>query len=78
VDFSDHEYEPFGSRHEVYGTVDDSVIEEINKVFEVEREEARADDRPEPTRSAVLEMLLRKGLKAYEQERNQRSLPRKV
>jgi len=37
----------------------------LKEVYETEKKEAEAEDKPEPSFSQVLEMILRKGIKAY-------------
>jgi len=49
----------------VEGVVEKDVYEDFKRVYELECEAAAKSDRGKPSRSEILEMLLRKGLKAY-------------
>lgn len=49
----------------IEGTIDRQVFMTIKDVYETEKREAEAEDKPEPSFSQVLEMILRKGIKAY-------------
>jgi hypothetical protein len=44
------------------------VFEEFRKIYQMEVERAEAEDRAGPSTSRVLEMLVRKGIKAYKRE----------
>ena len=57
------------TRVRVEGTVAKSVLEEFRRICELEVQRAEAEDKWEPNASRVLEMLLRKGIKAYKAER---------
>ena len=59
---------PVGTRIRVAGTVDREVAEKLNKILADEKQRAKLEDRPLPDGSAILEMLLRKGIRAYEKE----------
>jgi hypothetical protein len=45
--------------------VSEDVIRAIRRILELERAEAERSDRAKPSLSATVEMLLRKGIKAY-------------
>jgi hypothetical protein len=62
---NEDEEEAYATKLRVEGVVEKSVYEEFKKVYMLECEAAAKDDRCKPSRSEVLEMLLRKGLKAY-------------
>jgi len=53
----------------IEGTIDRHVFESIKEVYETEKKEAEAEDKPEPSFSQVLEMILRKGIKAYKSKK---------
>jgi len=53
----------------IEGTIDRHVFESIKEVYEAEKKEAEAEDKPEPSFSQVLEMILRKGIKAYKSKK---------
>jgi len=59
------------TRIKIEGTIDRAVFEEFKSVYALEIEKAEAEDRVEPSVSHVLEMLLRKGIKAYKAEKRQ-------
>ena len=44
------------------------MFEEFRKIYQLEIERAEAEDRAGPSTSRVLEMLVRKGIKAYKRE----------
>ncbi len=53
----------------VEGTIDRKVFETIKEIYELEKREAESEDKPEPSFSHVLEMILRKGSKAYKNKK---------
>lgn len=53
------------TRIKIEGTIDKRVFEEFKRVYELEVERAEVEDRVQPSVSHVVEMLLRKGIKAY-------------
>ena len=53
----------------VEGTVAKFVFDEFRRVCELESQRAEAEDKVRPNSSHVLEMLLRKGIKAYRAEK---------
>jgi len=53
----------------IEGTIDRHVFESLKEVYETEKREAEAEDKPEPSFSQVLEMILRKGIKAYKSKK---------
>lgn len=50
------------------GTIDKAVFEEFRRIYQMEIEKAEAEDKAGPSTSRVLEMLVRKGIKAYKRE----------
>jgi len=61
----DEEKRQLQTRIKIEGTVDRKVFENFKHVLMLETEKAEAEDRAEPSVSHVLEMLLRKGIKTY-------------
>jgi len=59
------EVETFHSKRLLQATVSEDVIRAIRRILELERAEAERNDRAKPSLSATVEMLLRKGIKAY-------------
>jgi len=59
------EYKPIGTRIKIEGTIDSAVYDAVHKVLEKEKQKAENEDKRTPNLSEILEMLLRKGLKAY-------------
>lgn len=57
------------TRVKIEGTISKSVLEELRVILELEAKKAELEDKVQPTVSHVLEMLLRKGIKAYKRER---------
>ena len=53
----------------IEGTIDRQVFVNLKEVYETEKKEAEAEDKPEPSFSQVLEMILRKGIKAYKSKK---------
>jgi hypothetical protein len=49
----------------IEGTIDKRVFEEFKRIYGLEVERAEVEDRVQPSVSHVVEMLLRKGIKAY-------------
>jgi len=64
------EVETFHSKRLLQATVSEDVIRAIRRILELERAEAERSDRAKPSLSAIVEMLLRKGIKAYHAETN--------
>ena len=62
---SEDEEETYNTKLRVEGVVEKEVYKEFKQVYDRECEAALKNDRSKPSRSEVLEMLLRKGLKAY-------------
>lgn len=56
------------TRIKIEGTVSKSVLEELRRICELEAEKAELEDKVQPIMSHVLEMLLRKGIKAYKRQ----------
>ena len=56
------------TRVKIEGTISKSVLEELKQICELEAEKAELEDKVQPTVSHVLEMLLRKGIKAYKRQ----------
>jgi len=61
----DEEKRQLQTRIKIEGTVDKKVFENFKHVLMLETEKAEDEDRAEPSVSHVLEMLLRKGIKTY-------------
>ena len=59
----------FATRIKIEGTIDKAVFEEFKGIYELEIQKAEAEDRVQPSISHILEMLLRKGIKAYKLEK---------
>ncbi len=57
------------TRVKVEGTVAKSVFDEFRRIHELEIRRAEAEDKAEPSVSHVLEMLLRKGIRAYKEDK---------
>ena len=51
----------------IVATVDRKLCEEMERIHEQEFEVAKAEDRAEPDWSNTLEMLMKKGVRAYRQ-----------
>jgi len=51
----------------IAATVDKILLEEMELVHELEAQRARQEDRSEPDWSNTIEMLLKKGVRAYRQ-----------
>jgi len=49
----------------IEGTIDKQVFVNLREIYELEKKEAEAEDKPEPSFSQVLEMILRKGIKVF-------------
>jgi len=49
----------------IEGTIDRQVFMSLKEIYETEKRQAETEDKPEPSFSQVLEMILRKGIKAY-------------
>jgi uncharacterized protein (UPF0335 family) len=56
------------TRIKIEGTVSKSVLEELRRICKLEAEKAELEDKVQPIMSHVLEMLLRKGIKAYKRQ----------
>ena len=61
----ENEVETFHSKRLLQATVSEDVIRAIRRILELERAEAERSDRAKPSLSAIVEMLLRKGIKVY-------------
>lgn len=66
---NDEEKTQLRTRIKVEGTIDKVVFEGFKRILTLEIEKAEAEDKVQPTVSHVLEMLLRKGIKAYKTEK---------
>lgn len=67
----DEEKRQLNTRIKIEGTVDIAVFEEFKRIYELENEKAQAEDKVQPSVSHILEMLLRKGIRAYKTEKKQ-------
>jgi len=56
---------PPNTKVRVVATVDRKLCEEMKQIHEQEVQKAKREDRAEPDWSNTIEMLLRKGVKAY-------------
>ena len=65
----DEEQDQLNTKIKIEGTVDRKVFENFKAILSQECSKAREADRVEPNVSNVLEMLLRKGIKAYKVEK---------
>jgi len=63
------EEEPLTTKLHIGGVIDREVYAEFKKLYEKECKDAEANDRTRPSVSEILEMIIRKGLKAYYQEK---------
>jgi hypothetical protein len=66
---NDEEKSQLRTRIKIEGTIDKAVFEEFKRIYELETQKAEAEDRVQPSISHILEMLLRKGIKAYRLEK---------
>jgi hypothetical protein len=66
---NDEEKSQLRTRIKIEGTIDKTVFEEFKRIYELEIQKAEAEDRAQPSISHILEMLLRKGIKAYKLEK---------
>ena len=57
------------TRIKIEGTIDKRVFDEFKRIYALEIEKAEAEDKVRPGVSHVLEMLLRKGIRAYKVEK---------
>jgi len=69
VTLENEEKSQLKTRIKIEGTIDKAIFDDFKEVLRLELQEARETDRAEPSVSHVLEMLLRKGIKAYKTER---------
>jgi hypothetical protein len=65
----DEEKSQLNTKIKIEGTVDKRVFDDFKEIMEKELVKAREEDRVEPNVSNVLEMLLRKGIRAYKAQR---------
>jgi len=65
----DEEKGQLNTRIKIEGTIDKTVFEEFKRIYALEIEKAKDEDRTEPSVSHVLEMLLKKGIKTYKTEK---------
>jgi len=69
MSLAEEEKSQLQTKIKIEGTIDRHVFESIKEVYETEKREAEAEDKPEPSFSQVLEMILRKGIKAYKSKK---------
>jgi len=69
VTLEDEEKSQLTTRIKIEGTIDKVVFDEFKRIYEVEIERAEVEDKVQPSVSHVLEMVLRKGIRAYKAER---------
>ena len=65
----DEEKAQLRTRIKIEGTIDKTIFEEFKRIYQLEIRKAEAEDKVQPSVSHVLEMLLRKGIKAYKAEK---------
>jgi len=51
------------------GTISSELLQKLKDIFEKENDKARCDERPELNWSQFIEMVLKKGLKQFENKR---------
>ena len=66
---NDEEKAQLRTRIKIKGTIDKTVFEEFKRIYELEMANAEVEDKVQPTVSHVLEMLLRKGIRAYKAQK---------
>jgi len=65
MSLAEEEKSQLHTKIKIEGTIDRLVFSSLKEIYESEKKEAEAEDKPEPSFSQVLEMILRKGIKAY-------------
>lgn len=65
----DEEESQLNTKIKLEGTVDKKVFDDFKDIMERELVKAQEEDRVEPNVSNILEMLLRKGIRAYRAQR---------
>jgi len=65
----DEEKSQLNTKIKLEGTIDKRVFDDFKEIMEIELDKAREEDRVEPNVSNILEMLLRKGIRAYKAHR---------
>ena len=65
----DEEKSQLSTKIKLEGTIDKRVFDDFKEIMEIELNKAREEDRVEPNVSNILEMLLRKGIRAYRAQR---------
>lgn len=65
----DEEKSQLNTKIKLEGTVDKKVFDDFKDIMERELVKAQEEDRVEPNVSNILEMLLRKGIRAYRAQR---------
>ena len=68
----DEEKSQLSTKIKLEGTIDKRVFDDFKEIMEIELRKAREEDRVEPNVSNILEMLLRKGIRAYKAQRKYR------
>lgn len=63
----------FGTKVRIEATIEAELYREIQKIIEREQKQARERDWPEVPISHVVEMILRKGVRAYREEKEPRT-----
>ena len=66
---NDEEKAQLRTRIKIKGTIDKTVFEEFKRICELEIANAEVEDKVQPTVSHVLELLLRKGIRAYKPQK---------
>ena len=65
----EEEYRSVGTKIVLELNVDKKVVEDFNEILLKEQEIAEKNDKPTPNKSQIGEMLLRKGIRIYRDER---------
>ncbi len=64
----------FGTKVRIEATIEAELYRELQRIIQLEQKQARERDWPEVPISHVVEMILRKGVRAYKLEKSPRIL----
>jgi len=53
-------------------TVDEKTKQNLDRIIQIERQSAQARDMPSPSASQIAEMIIRKGIKTYQKEKQEK------
>ena len=53
-------------------TVDEKTKQDLDRVIKLEKQSAQARDMPSPSASEIADMIIRKGIRVYDKERQQK------